>query len=56
MFTNMFKISKTVDFHDYIYDQYDNGIHISTNMPGIGSIIHETDVKILKLYKIKNVC
>ena len=28
-----------MEFHDYIWIQYEKCIHISTNMPSIGSVI-----------------
>ena len=37
-----------------ICNQYEKCIQISTNMPGIGSLIREIDVKIQKIEKQTN--
>ena len=35
-----------VEFHDHIWNHHEKYIQISTNMPGIGSLIREIDVEI----------
>ena len=40
----MFKNVKIFEFHDYIQNHNEKCIHISTNMPGIGSLVPEIDV------------
>ena len=37
--TNFVKKVKIVEFHDHIWNQHKKCIKISTNMPGIGSLI-----------------
>ena len=34
-----------VEFHNHIWNHHEKCIQISTNMPGIGSLIREIDVK-----------
>ena len=38
-----------MEFHDHIWSQYEKCIQISTNMTGIGSLIHEIDIKISQI-------
>ena len=40
---------RIVEFHDHIWNHNEKRIQISTNMPGIGSIIREIAVKILEM-------
>ena len=46
--TNFVKNVKIVGFHDHIWNHHEKCIQISTNMPGIGSLIREIDVKTVK--------
>ena len=49
---NSHKTSKDVnilEFHDHIWKQRQKCIQISTNMPGIGSLIREIDVNISEI-------
>ena len=39
-------MTKMLEFHDHIWNQHEKCIQISTNMPGIGSLIREIAVKI----------
>ena len=51
-FKNVTKVStkvKIVEYHDKIWNYHEKCIQISTNMPGIGSLIHEIHVKITKI-------
>ena len=41
-----------VEFHDHIWNHNEKCIQISTNMPGIGSLIREIVVKMLELSTI----
>ena len=45
-FTKLSKNVKTLEFHDHIWIHHEKCIQISTNMPSIGSLIHEINVKI----------
>ena len=38
-----------VEFHDHIWNHHEKYIQISTHMPGIGSLIRETDVDISEI-------
>ena len=51
----MFKISKIVDFHDYIWNQNEKCIQIRINMSGIVLIIHEKTLKYDQFEKAKQV-
>ena len=42
----MFKNVKILEFSDDIWNQYEKCIQISTNMPGIGSLVREIQVKV----------
>ena len=44
--TNLVKNVKIVEFHDHIWDHHEKYIQISTNMPGIGSLMSKIHVKI----------
>ena len=44
--TNFVKNVNIVECHDHIWNRHEKYIEISTNMPGIGSVIHELAVKI----------
>ena len=44
--TNLVKNVKIVEFHDHIWNHQEKCIQISTNMPGIGSLIREIAVQI----------
>ena len=46
--TNLVKNVKILEFHDLIWNHHEKCIQISTNMPGIGSLIRELDIKISK--------
>ena len=51
---NVSKCVKNVnilEFHDHIWNHHEKFIQISTNMPGIGSIIREISVKISEIGK-----
>ena len=45
---------KTVEFHDHIWNQHEKYIEISTNMSGMGSVIHELAVKIWDIWESKH--
>ena len=47
--TNFVKNVKFVEFHDHIWNHHEKCIQISTNMPGIGSLIHEIAVQISEM-------
>ena len=38
-----------LEFHDHIWNHHEKCIKISTNMPGIGSLIHEIDINISEI-------
>ena len=42
-----------VEFHDHIWIHREKYIKISTNMPGIGSLIREKHVKITEIWESK---
>ena len=42
-----------VEFHDHIWNHNEKCIQIITNMPGIGSLIHEIAVKISEMWESK---
>ena len=44
--TNCVQNVKIVEFHDHIWNHHEKCIQISTNMPGIGSLIRKIHVKI----------
>ena len=44
----IFKNDKILEFHDHIWNHHGKCIQKSPNMPGIGSLIREIDVQILK--------
>ena len=46
-------MSEFVEFHEYIWNQKEKCIQISTNRPGIGSYICEIDVDILEIWESK---
>ena len=55
---NVAKCLKNVimlEFHDYIWNHHMKCIQISTNMPGIGSVIHEIAIEMLKINTILRV-
>ena len=41
-----------MEFHDHIWNHHGICIEISTNMPGIGSVIREIAVKITEMFTI----
>ena len=47
--TNFAKNVNILEFGDYIWNPYEKCIQNSPNMPGIGSLIHEIDVKISEI-------
>ena len=47
--TNLFKKVNILEFHDHIWNHHDKCVQQSTNMPGIGSVIHEIDIKISEI-------
>ena len=47
--TNVVKNVKIVKFHDHIWNHREKCIQISTNMPGIGSLIREIGLEIKEL-------
>ena len=49
--TNFVKNVKIVEFHDLIWNHHEKCIQISTNMPGIGSLIREIDVEMSEIDK-----
>ena len=48
-----FKNDNILEFHDYIWNHHEKCIQKSTNMPGIGSLIREIDVKISEILEGK---
>ena len=46
---------KIVEFHGHIWHHHEKCIQQSTNMPGIGSLIREIDIKISEISEIKHV-
>ena len=44
--TNLVKNVKIVEFRDHIWNHNEKCIQMSTNMPGIGSLICEKDINI----------
>ena len=47
--TTFVKNVKIVEFYDHIWSHSEKIIQISTNMPGIGSLIREIGVKITEM-------
>ena len=47
--TNLVKNDDIVELHDHIWNHHDKYIEISTNIPVIGSLIHEIAVKISEI-------
>ena len=47
------KILKMLEFHYHIWNHHEKCIQISTNMPGIGSLICEIHVKITEIWEAK---
>ena len=43
------KIVKMLAFHDHIWNHHEKCIQQGTNMPGIGSLVHEIDVKMSEI-------
>ena len=53
---NVIKFVKNVEiveFHDHIWNHNEKCIEISTNMPGIGSLIRELTVEISEMWESK---
>ena len=46
------KNNKMLEFHDHIWNHHKKCIPISTNMTGIGSLIHEITVQISDVRKL----
>ena len=44
------KFVKNVEFHSHIWITHENCIWMSTNMPGIGPVISEIDLKFVKFW------
>ena len=44
--TNCVKNVKFVEFYDHVWNHHEKYIEINTNIPGIGSLIHEIAVTI----------
>ena len=44
---------KILEFHDHIWNHHEKLFQKSTNMPGIGSLIREIDVKITEFCSVK---
>ena len=53
MFNIMIKNVEIVDFHYHIRNHHEKCIQLSTNMPGIGSVIREIDVNISEMFERK---
>ena len=49
--TNLVKNVEIVKFHDHIWNHNEKCIQISTNMPGIGSLIREISVEIPEMWE-----
>ena len=47
--THFVKNVISVEFHGHIWNHHEKYIQISTNIPGIGSVIREIDVKISEM-------
>ena len=52
-FPKMLKGSKILEFHDHIWNHHEKCIQISTNMPGIGSLIREITFTFQKCERAK---
>ena len=52
--TNFVKNVKIVEIHDHIWNHYEKYIEISTNMPGVGSVIRELAVLISEIWESKH--
>ena len=50
-YVNKFQI---VEFHEHIWNHNEKCIQLSTNMPGIGSLIREIDVDISEMWESKH--
>ena len=50
---NFVRKVKIVEFHDHIWNHNEKCIQISTNMPGIGSLIREIAVEISEMWESK---
>ena len=48
-YTNIFKNVNILEFHDHIWNHRKKCIQTSTNIPGVGSLIREIDVKISEI-------
>ena len=46
---NVVKNVKIVEFHDHIWNHREKYIKKSTNMPGIGSLFREIDIKMSEI-------
>ena len=46
---NVVKNVNILEFHDHIWNHHEKYIEISTNIPGIGSLIYEIAVKISEM-------
>ena len=44
-----------MEFDDPIWNHHEKCIQISTNMPGIGSLIPEIDVKLSEIWESKHI-
>ena len=53
-FTKYSKNYNTLEFHDHIKNHHGKSIQISTNMPGINSLIREIDVNISEIWESKH--
>ena len=50
LFTHFVKIINILEFHDHIWNHHEKCIQISTNMPGIGSLICEIGLEMKELW------
>ena len=53
MLSKFVKNVEIVEFHDHIWNHNEKCIQMSTNMPGIGSLIRELAVEILEMWESK---
>ena len=51
--TNLVNNVNILEFHDHIWNRIEKCIQISTNMPGIGSLIREITVTISEMSESK---
>ena len=53
---NKIKNYNILEFHDHIWNHHEKYIQKNANMPGIGSLIREIDVKMSEIWERKHNC